>query len=171
MTALSYALIAVLLVIVVALLVRDRRFEEAGATPDEQDSALELWESGFLDLSEQIFGSADYHWLRDELGQPRLARALVRSRRRLAIRWLRALRQSFDQLISTPEPAFPQERPGGLQLFWVVLRFHSVLAYAQLVVRLLGPDRRLIPAFNWRHLLPSQGLREGRLGTTPSGHV
>lgn len=169
MTTLPYAIIAVLMILVVVLLVREARTDEPTEAPLEREDAQGRWDEQFLNLSERIFDPADYFWLRHDLGHPHLARALARSRKRLALRWLRALKTSFDELIRTPDPAFQDgeatPRPASWHLLWLTLRFHFLLGYALWVVQLFGPYHRLIPPFAWVHGLPHASAGRGRFGT------
>jgi len=168
MAILAYAIIAVLLILVVALLARQTPREEPAEALAEKEFVQGLWDGRCLNLSERIFDSADYHWLRDELGFPQLADSLVRSRQRVAIRWLKALRTSFDELVRTPEPLLADSRsnaaPGSWNLLWLTLRFHFLLGYALLVVRLFGPYHRLIPSWSWLRFIPEFNSRGSHLG-------
>jgi hypothetical protein len=155
---LAYSIIALLVVIVAALLLRPR-YKSAGAeTEISKEYAEGLWDGPGWILAERIFDSSDYLWLRDELRFPQLAEALVHSRRQMAIKWLRAVRKSFDELVRTPEPLLPSgapsDAPGSWELLRLTLRFHLILGYAFLVVRFFGPYHRLVPAFGWMRWLP-----------------
>lgn len=108
---------------------------------------------GWLSLSERIFDPSDARWLADELAFPKLAKALMLSRKRLAIRWLEALQSSFDELVRTPSLA-SSESPEAVsahswKLLWLTVRFKLLISYALLVVKVLGPYHRLIPSFSW----------------------
>ncbi len=112
-----------------------------------------FWEGTDFTLAERIFDPADYLWLRDELGHPGLARALARSRKRVALHWLSALERSFEDLVRVAECSPPQANRGEVLSSWQplarTLRFHFLLGYAQLVVRIFGPYHRLVPRLNW----------------------
>jgi hypothetical protein len=102
-----------------------------------------------LTVAEKIFDRADYLWLRDKVGFPLLAQSLCRSRQQMAIKWLRAVRRSFNDVVLTqapvPDPIAPPRGPGSWELLWMTLRFHLLLTYAALVVRVFGPYHRLVP--------------------------
>jgi len=109
----------------------------------------------WLNLSERIFDPSDARWLAEELAFPKLAKALMLGRKRLAIRWLEALQSSFDDLVRTPESA-PSQTPqhtsaGSWKMLWLTLRFKLLISYALLVVKLFGPYHRLIPSFHGFH--------------------
>lgn len=155
---LAYSIIALLVVIVAALLLRPR-YENASAEPGIGDEYVKgLWVGPGWSLAERIFDSSDYLWLRDELGFPQLAEALTRSRQQMAIKWLKAVRRSFDELVRTPEPlpspSATRDTYGSWELLRATLRFHLVLGYAFFVVRFFGPYHRLVPAFGWMRWLP-----------------
>ena len=154
----SYAVIAILTIIIVVLFARSTRLSEPEETTYDEKFAQDLRGGAFLNLSERIFDSADYFWVRDVLGFRRLARSLAQSRKRLAIQWLRTLKAGFDELVRTPDSTLSDgklsERPGSWRLLWLALRVHFLLTYALFMVRLFGPYTRLIPSSNWRRLLP-----------------
>ena len=162
--ALIYAFIAIGIIVIVALLLRPR-YESASAEPGIGDEYVEgLWVGPGWSLAERIFDSSDYLWLRDELRFPQLAEALARSRQQMAIKWLKAVRRSFDELVCAPEPLLPggttSNAPGSWELLRLTLRFHLILGYAFLVVRFFGPYHRLVPSFGWMRWLP--GTRSPR---------
>lgn len=152
-----YSALGILVVLMLALLLRE--IEEARAAPTEVDAdcAKGLWEGPALRVAERIFDAADYHWLRNELGSPALAQALRQNRKLLALRWLAAVRKSFDEMVRTPEATTrgmkPNGGPGSWELLRLTLRFYLFLSYAFLVVRFLGPYHRLIPSFGWTRRL------------------
>jgi hypothetical protein len=172
---LAYAIIAVLSILLLALLVRKTRLDEPSEAAAEEEYALGLWDGQCLNLSERIFDSADYRWLRDELGFLHLARSLARSRKRLAIRWLKALRGAFEDMVCIPGEVSSGgnagAHPRSWHLLWLTLRFHLALGYALLVVRLFGPCHRLIPPFDWRPFIPESSSREGRYGMVDLGDL
>jgi hypothetical protein len=175
MTAiLAYAAIGILVILVVALLLRAARAEERAGPSVGQGRLQGLPEQRFLNLSERIFDPADYLWLKHDLGQPQHARALVRARQRLAVQWLRILKASIDELVRAPEPALAGRSstsgPANGQLLWLILRFHFLLAYALVVIRLFGPYHRLVPAFNWRRFIPESSSRESPLNPANFSH-
>jgi hypothetical protein len=156
--ALIYAFIAIGIIVIVALLLRPP-YENASAEPGIGDEYVKgLWDGPGWSLAERIFDSSDYLWLRDELGFPQLAEALTRSRQQMAIKWLKAVRRSFDELVRTPEPlpspSATRDTYGSWELLRATLRFHLVLGYAFFVVRFFGPYHRLVPAFGWMRWLP-----------------
>ncbi len=153
-TAFLYSILALLIIVVVALLVRASG-TGAGAQPeeDEQEDFHGLGEGSGLILGERILDPADYFWLRDELGFTDLAESLRRNRQHLTLKWLNALRRSFNEIVRTPEPLSPDGTASGTQEGWqllrLTLRFHFLLSYAILVVRFFGPYHRLIPSWGW----------------------
>ncbi len=148
-----YSIIAILTVIVVALLLRARREDGFSEIETSQESVEGFWEGPGVELAERIFSPTDYYWLRNELRYPTLAESLRRHRKHLALKWLNAVRSSFSEMVRTPEPASHSrtggETPESWQLLRLTLRFHLLLSYAILVVRLFGPYHRLIPSFTW----------------------
>jgi hypothetical protein len=162
--AFAYSVIAVLIIFVVALLLRPSR-EEAADAEISGEHVRGLWDAPGLTLAERILDPSDYLWLREELGLPELSRALRRSRQRMALKWLKAVRGSFHELIRTPEPSLAHGATGdtraGWELLRLTLRFHLILGYAFLVVRFFGPYHRLVPLFDWMHSLPSHAERCG----------
>lgn len=150
---LIYSFLALLIIVGVVFLIRSRR---ADAIPDAEvslDGIGAFWEGPELSLAERIFDRTDYLWLRDQVGFPTLAQFLLRSRRQMALAWLRTVRRSFDKLLRTPGPMpaahDPASAPESWDLLWLTLRFHLVLNYAILVVRLFGPYHRLVPSVHW----------------------
>lgn len=166
--AFLYPIIALLIIAIVALLLRPSRGDYAPET-NRQEFADGLWESQGLSLAERILDPADYFWLRDELGFPSLAESLRRHRKHLALKWLNAVRSSFSEMVRTPEAASHSrtggETPESWHLLRLTLRFHLLLGYAILVVRLFGPYHRLIPSLNWMgspwRTLPQRDLDRG----------
>jgi hypothetical protein len=157
--ALAYAIIAVLVVILAGVLVRQRQKDDGLALDAARDRPWDLLDASGMRVAERIFDSSDYFWLRDEIRHPQLARALLLSRRQMAVRWLKSLRRSFDDFVASPDSLFDSDaglpdQPDGRRLLWLTIRFHLLLAYALLVVRLFGPYHTLIPSFRWINLLP-----------------
>jgi hypothetical protein len=164
MITLIYAALSIGFLILVTSLLRNPHPHGADGDVEEKRFAPAVGNGRWLDLSERIFDPSDARWLEEELAFPKLARALMLDRKRLAIRWLEALQASFDDLLRTPEIA-PTSDPeataptiGGWQMLWMVIRFKCVVSYALLVVKLFGPYHRLIPSFAWVPL--SQGSRQ-----------
>ena len=155
-TASLYSIIAVLVIVVVALLSRPGREDSASESKIGQEYAQRLWEGLGLSLAERILDPSDYYWLRDDLGFTSLAESLRRNRQRLALKWLKAVRRSFNEIVRTPEPVSHARTADGTQASWqllrLTLRFHLLLSYAFLVVRFFGPYHRLIPSLGWMHL-------------------
>jgi len=166
--ALIYALIAIGIIVIVALLLRPR-YESAGAEAKLGEEYVKgLWSGPGWSLAERIFDSSDYLWLRNGLGFPQLAEALARSRQQMAIRWLKAVQRSFDELVRTPEPLLSHSATsdayGSWELLRITLRFHMILGYAFLVVRFFGPYHRLVPSFGWMRWLPGTHSQRERYG-------
>jgi len=149
MNVIAYAAIAVLVILVVAVLYRTASEDKSLRAETDHQIARGLWEGSGLSVAEKIFDRTDYLWLRDKVGFPSLARSLARSRQQIALKWLKALRRSFEDVVLTPaaapNQAAPPNGPGSWEMLWPTLRFHLLLAYATLVVRWFGPYHRLIP--------------------------
>ncbi len=160
MTAvLLYSALALLLIGLTAWLVRQRREKDVPTIAvHQEDYVRDLRHNGNLRLAERLFDPSDHIWLRDEIGRPELARVLVRERKQMALRWLHALRRSFNDLVRVPEPDSARMKPGDVpanwRLLWLTLRFHFLLSYAVLVVRLFGPYQRLVPSADWLRFFP-----------------
>jgi hypothetical protein len=154
MTVFAFSTLALLVFVAVALLVRAPRPEGDLADP-RPDYARGVLQGSSLALAARLFDSSDYHWLRDEVGFPRLARELERRRRRLALCWLDDLRRTFLEWVRTPDPQAlsgdPPQRDWALLA--ATLRIHLLLAYAFFVVRFFGPYHRLVPSFGWLEAL------------------
>jgi len=169
----AYAVVAVLILVAIALLARDRRPAgpaPAGGTAACRQTGLGLSGNGqFLKISDRIFDSADFLWLRDAVGRRDLAQALATSRRRLALQWLEALRNSFNELVRTPQPGSlhgeVDSNPGSWELLWLTIHFQLLLAYALFAVRAFGPYHRLVPSPNWRQFLPERASPKRRFST------
>lgn len=156
---LLYVLIAVLMILLVGFWAGRSQTNDTSRPEAGGDSLEGLLDGSGLSLAERIFDSGDYLWLHNEVGYPQLAQALLDWRKQMAIRWLKALRRSFDELVRTPEPVSPLENsegaPSSWGLLWLTFRFHFLLTYALLVVRLFGPYHRLIPSASWLHSVPA----------------
>jgi hypothetical protein len=157
---LVYSAIGMLVAVLVALLLRQSEDQGAARTEVDPGCVKGLWEGPSLTMAERILDPTDYLWLREELGFPELGRELRRSRQQMALRWLKAVRTSFDELVRTPEPALPggatSDARGSWELLRLTLRFHLILGYAFLVVRFFGPYHRLVPSFGWMQSLSSR---------------
>ena len=155
MTTFTYAFLAIAFLILVIRLLRKPQPHDPDDAAEEKRYAPSIGNGRWLDLSERIFDPSDARWLEDELAFPKLARALELDRKRLAIRWLKALQTSFDDLLRTPEitpssdPEASSASVGGWQMVWMIVRFKFLVSYALLVVKLFGPYHRLIPSFGW----------------------
>lgn len=169
-TAFLYSIIALLIIVVVALLSRPRREDAAAEDKISQEHVAGLWEGLGLSLAERILDPSDYYWLRDDLGFISLAESLRRNRQRLALKWLIAVRSSFNEMVRTPEPISPGRTPNGTEGSWqllrLTLRFHLFLSYAFFVVRFFGPYHRLIPSLGWMHF-PWSALPHGERYSSP----
>ena len=163
---LIYSVIALLLLVAVVLLIRPRQAEAIHEVEICSDEAGTSWEGPDLSLAERIFNRTDYLWLREEVGLPSLAESLLRSRTQMALHWLRSVRRSFDRLVRTPGDAPAQHNPATARESWhllrLTLRFHIILGYAILVVRLFGPYHRLIPSFGWMRPLSGRASAPDR---------
>jgi len=172
--ALVYAFIALLLVLGLVVFLRRSAGDQPGDEAS-QDLVRGLWDPAGLNVAERIFDPADYFWLRDQVGFPRLAESLYRTRRQMALDWLRAVRQSFNELLRTPEPGLSEdEGPARTEtgaMLRQVLRFHFVLTYAYLVVCFFGPYHRLVPGFRFMHPLPDIRLQGEAIGVTHRGGI
>jgi hypothetical protein len=146
-----YIAFALLIMVAVVFLIRRRRADGIHDAEIPLDEVGDLGEGPDLSLAERIFDRTDYLWLRDQVGFAPLADSLLRSRTQMALRWLRAVRSSFDKLVRIPGELPGKETPAreSWTLLRLTLRFHLVVGYAILVVRLLGPYHRLIPSFGW----------------------
>ncbi len=164
-----YTLGASLILILAALLVRQ---DQGSVRESANDYVQDLWDEPFLCLAERIFDSSDCLWLRNELGSPDLADALARSRKQMALRWLKALQRSVEELVRIPElvgAGTSASAPSpNWQLLWLTLRFQFFLGYATLVIRILGPYHRLVPPLEW---MPSLREMGGRYRAAPTGNL
>jgi hypothetical protein len=169
-----YVAIAIVTVIVTLLLVRRTSEGERSSIHDDRSYAQAPWDETSLRVALRLFDSADYLWLRDELGFPDLARSLARSRKHLSLRWFENLKFSFREMVRTPEPTASESSNnffGDWRLLLLTLRFHFFLTYAVLVTQLFGPYHRLVPSLNWRHFIPEAVLHKTRLGTVNSNDM
>jgi hypothetical protein len=161
MTLVGYLVIAVAVLGLAVWLVHEKPEREPWEAEDDFAAGC-LSNPSFLNLSRRVFDPTDYRWLRDELCFPQAAEVLARDRKRLALKWLRALRRQFKELVRLPEPAPDGSAAGaasGWQLLGLTLRFQLLLAYAILVVRLFGPYHRLVLPLAWVHSLSLEGVR------------
>jgi hypothetical protein len=172
-TVLIYSAIALLILVAVVFLARPRRAESIHEAETYLDAAGSSWEGPDWSLAERIFDRTDYLWLKDQLGFAPLAASLLRSRTEMALQWLRAVRRCFDKLIRTPADAPAAHAAPAARESWnlllLTLRFHFIVGYAILVVRLFGPYHRLIPSFGWMpsllaHPVPSDRYESADVG-------
>ena len=163
---LIYTLIALA---VLALTVSLVRTAPSHITEESEQSAepvrpLEGINASFLRLGDKIFEPRDFHWLRYELSFPGAAEDLARHRKRLATEWLKSLRNSFQELVRTPElegvKGESESTLSSWKLLWLTLRFHFLVSYALFVIRFFGPYHQLIPSFAWLDALPRLALPE-----------
>jgi hypothetical protein len=161
MNTLISAAIAIAFLVLVLALSRKSRTCEPDECGVESHPAPNTCNGRWLDLSERIFDASDVRWLRDELAFPKMAQTLTLERKRLAIRWLEALQQSFDTLVRTPalSTSDSPERAsrGSWHMLWLTLRFKFLVSYALLVVKLFGPYHRLIPSLSWMSFSSGSG--------------
>ncbi len=160
---LLYASLALLLLLLVFFLARPAKPEGMIEETFPKHHAQDLGDERWLSLSQIIFDPSDSRWLRDQLGFPQLAHSLAQARKQLAIQWLISLRRSFDEVIRTPEANLAGSDPAPLPLrgwrfLWLTVRFYTLVTYALLVVRILGPYHRLYPSFGWTRFVEGRGF-------------
>jgi len=153
MTMLIYTAVAIaFFILILGLLGKTRSFESAESAREHR-AVPNAGNGRWLDLSERIFDPSDARWLAEELAFPKLANDLMVERKRLAIHWLQSLQASFDEVVRTPQLSaeeVPEDSSSGSwQMLWLTVRCKFLVAYALVVVRLLGPYHRLIPSFSW----------------------
>jgi hypothetical protein len=170
-----YSLLALVILVLAGWLARNRPpSDEIENQPGGDLSGTSLQASS-LDLANRIFDPADYRWLRDELCFPQGASILADHRKELAVKWLKALQNSFKELVRLPEPspdrADPGSGPSSWQLLWLTLRFQFLLSYALLVVRLFGPYHQLVPRFGLLQTLQNLGGSRSHSDAVSAGHV
>lgn len=145
----AYALVAILLLAVSLWLFRKGASRPVGAAAEDQATGFEQLDGTTLRLAERIFDAGDCDWLSKELCFPEAAVVLSRHRKALAIQWLKALRNSFKDLVRLPEPAADGSAsaasPSSWELLWLTLRFHFLINYALFIVGLFGPYHRIVP--------------------------
>jgi len=170
--AIVYSILGLLLLVGVAVFIRSSR-----QRPEELEERRELdgsvWDTEGLSVAERIFDPRDYCWLRDHAGFPRLAESLRRSRQRMALEWLGAVRRSFDDLLKASES--PDTDAAGSPVNWNLLRqalrFHFVVGYAYFVVRFFGPYHSLVPSCRWMRPETSGRFGHERLGPAHSSRL
>jgi hypothetical protein len=169
-----YTILALSTLVLAAWLAREPRPKSKTALGEKEDFVNCLLDPRFLDLADRIFDPTDYRWLHDQMCFPEAARSLARHRKQLAIQWLQALGRSFKELVRLPEPDIETGQPAarsGWKSLRLTLRFHLLLGYALLVVRLFGPYHRLLPRLGWIDSVRAIGFRNARLGTVEAWHI
>jgi hypothetical protein len=163
-----YLILALVIIAFAVLMTRQSGAERHASVDHRKECGTAILDDSGLDLAERIFDPGDYLWLRDEIGFPQLANELARQRKGLALKWLRCLRSSFNELIRAPHSS---ELPGGDlrdSAAWAVtfntLRFQLLLAYAMTVVWLFGPYSRITPSFSWLGPILSRDTHKERYG-------
>jgi len=153
MIMLTYAAIAIVFLLSVLGWIRRRRPSDSGERPPDNHFAPSSENGRWLDLSERIFDPSDARWLAEELAFPKLAEELVLERKRMAVRWLETLKESFNEIVRTPALTageLPEVNSrGSWHMLWLTLRFQLLVSYALLLVRVFGPYHRLIPSVSW----------------------
>lgn len=166
--------LAVLALTLAALLARQGPRNDREAV-DDRELVRGVGDGVNLDLVTRIFDAGDYRWLREGMGFPELAEKLLRHRQELALRWLRGLRCSFNELVRTPQPGGAtggdHQESGDWPTLFLTLRFHLLLIYALTVVRLWGPYHRLVPSCGWVRALLDVEARRRRLRTARADGV
>jgi hypothetical protein len=151
---LLYFVLAIAVLVLAAWLARVKPPADEDENLLHNDNSDGGFSPQWLDLANRIFDPADYRWLRDELCFPQAANLLAQHRKHLAIQWLKALRNSFHQLVRLDAAEHgPAPEHSSWQSLWLTLRFQFLLFYALLVVRLFGPYHRLVPRFGWLETL------------------
>lgn len=172
MNMLIYTTLAIAFLLLVCGFLRKSQCTAADEPFAERGGRPSVGNRRWLDLSERIFDPADVRWLAEELAYPQLANALMRSRKRLAIRWLEALQASFHELVCIPDAAACEPPDAAAadswKLLWLTARFNLLIWYALLVVKVFGPYHRLIPSFSWVPLSPASA-RELRAAALAEG--
>ena len=165
---LPYVVIAVLILAIAVMLARQDHSPIDVETETGKEFNRNLLEKSCLDLAERIFDPADYRWLRDDLCFPQAARALARHRKEMALRWLRGMRSSFNELVREPLPigemGGPDEGLPGWAMAFHTLRFHAMLSFAMIMVWTFGPYHGIVPSFNWLWGVSGAHYRKNRYG-------
>jgi hypothetical protein len=153
-----YALVAIVLLVASLWLFVKGVGTRAESPFEDSASGFEQLETSSLNLAERIFDPGDRDWLGNELCFPEAAVALERHRKRLAIQWLKALRNSFKELVRLPQPSPDASKSSGWELLRLTLRFHFLINYALLAVRLFGPYHRMVPILGSMHSIRQLGF-------------
>ena len=101
MITIIYVGIAIVFLLMVLCVVARTTPADPEECAAQKDLAARLGQASWFHLSERIFDPSDVRWLREDLAFPRLADSLTNTRKQLAIRWLTALKASFDELVRT----------------------------------------------------------------------
>lgn len=169
-----YALVAIFLLLATLWL-----FRKTAHQPEESHSDAVRFDASQLDgislrLAERIFDARDPEWLDKDLCFPEAAAVLERHRKALAIQWLKALRNSFKAFVRMPEPATlgaAQSESSAGRLLWLTLRFHFLINYALLMVRLFGPYHRMVPILGTLRSVRNLGLWKSREDRVSAGKL
>ena len=169
---LLYVALAVFVLALAVILACQRRSPASIEVENQWAPGSGLLDCAVLQIVERIFDPADYRWLQDEIKFPQLAATLARKRKEMALRWLRGLRISFNELVRSPRPDNAVGRdddPSDWALLLLTLRFQLLLGYAVLVVRLFGPYHRLVPSFGWLRVVSGVEFRKEPQGIPEPG--
>ena len=161
-----YALVAIVILLASFWLFLKGTRSPGGTAKEEAEIAFEPLDATSLRLAERIFDPADRDWLYKEVCFPQAAEALERHRKTLAIHWLKAFRNSFNELVRTPDFAAGEALPAetsSLGMLWLTLRFHFLITYALLMVRAFGPYHRIVPILGPLQSFRNLGFAKGRL--------
>jgi hypothetical protein len=164
----AYFILAIILIVLAVALTRQMNTSSLPPRGIEEDCGIVLMDDAALDLAERIFDPEDYRWLHDEIGFPEVARDLRRQRQALALRWLRCLCASFNELVRVPETGGTPELDHGPSAGWTMtiqtIRFQTLMAYAILAVWIFGPYTRIVPSLGWLRPLMGRGAHKARHG-------
>lgn len=164
---LPYVVIAVLILAIAVMLAGQGRYQIDVETESEKEFNRGLLDKSCLDVAERIFDPADYRWLRDDLCFPQVARTLAHHRKEMALRWLRGMRSSFNELVREPHVTGASDtddgRPARAMAF-LTLRFHALLSFAILMVWMFGPYHGIVPSFDWLRAASGAEYRKDRYG-------
>src|SRR5690242_10841415 len=94
-----YLILAILIIAFAVLLTRQSVAGRRAPADSTKECGTAILDDSALDLAERIFDPGDYLWLKDEVGFPQLAAELARQRKGLALKWLRCLRTSYNELV------------------------------------------------------------------------
>ena len=163
---LPYVVIAVLILAIAVMLARQGSHPVGLETESEKEFNRGLLEASCLDLAERIFDPSDYRWLRDDLCFPQLARMLASHRKEMALRWLKGLRNAFNEMVREPHFVGANDADDGrpaLGMALLTLRFHALLSFAILMVWMFGPYHGIVPSFGWLRAVSNAKYQKDRL--------